>query len=73
MKISVSLPQADIEFLDSYAHDSGAGTRSGALHDAIQLLRSLSLRADYGAAWDEWAESADAEPWDATSADGLRR
>jgi len=71
--ISVSLPQADVEFLDQYAHDSRSTSRSSALHDAVQLLRSMSLRSDYAAAWDEWSESGEAEAWEFTNADCLRR
>ena len=72
MKVSVSLPPDDVKFLDDYARTQGLGSRSAALHQAVRQLRAAQLVADYGAAWDEWVASGDAEPWDLTAADGLR-
>ena len=40
MKISVSLPDEDVEFLDSYAESQGYGSRSAVVHTAVRLLRS---------------------------------
>ena len=71
MKVSVSLPDDDVEFLDSYAQARGLGSRSAALHQAVGLLRTAQLAAAYEDAWGSWAESGDAEAWDAASADGL--
>ena len=48
MKLSVSLPDVDIEFLDAYANQHAISTRSGALQRAIAALRpefGLSLSA----------------------------
>lgn len=70
MKLSVSLPDGDVEFIDHYANEHGVDSRSAVVHRALALLRSNELGADYAAAWDEWA-SSDAEHWDATIADGL--
>ena len=70
MKLSVSLPDGDVEFIDHYAAEHAVDSRSAVVHRALALLRSNELGADYAAAWDEWA-SSDAEPWDATVADGL--
>ena len=73
MKLSVSLPGEDVQFLDEYAREQGLGSRSAAVHRAVRVLRASELAADYEAAWDEWAASTDAELWDRTVADGLGR
>jgi len=70
MKVSVSLPGEDVEFLDAYAEEQGLESRSAALHKAVRLLRAAELGAAYESAWDEWV-AADAELWDITVADGL--
>jgi len=71
MKVSVSLPADDVEFLDEYARRQGIQTRSAALHRAVRLLRASGLGAEYEHAWEEWAESGEADLWDATAGDGL--
>jgi antitoxin MazE9 len=71
MKVSVSLPREDVEFLDEYAKKQGYESRSAVLHKAVRLLRATELSAAYENAWREWAESGDAEVWESTSADGL--
>lgn len=68
-KLSISLPDADVAFLDELNADS----RSAAVHRAIELARSLSLVDDYTAAYDEWVSSGDAELWDAVVGDGLTK
>ncbi|CAN5653559.1 type II toxin-antitoxin system antitoxin MazE9 [soil metagenome] len=70
MKVSVSLPGADIEFLDDYARQQGLQSRSAALHKAVRLLRAAELGGDYEGAWQEWAASGDAEVWESTTDDG---
>ena len=70
MKVSVSLPEDDIEFLDQYAERVGVGSRSAALHRAIRLLRASELADAYEQAWGEWAASDDAAAWESTIADG---
>jgi hypothetical protein len=71
VKLSVSLPGEDVDFLDTYAREAGLPSRSAALHRAVRLLRVAELSADYESAWDEWARSDDASAWDTTTADGL--
>lgn len=71
MKLSVSLPDEDVEFLDSYAESAGISTRSAALHRAIRLLRASSLGPAYESAWHEWDADGGAESWDIVTADGL--
>jgi Arc/MetJ-type ribon-helix-helix transcriptional regulator len=69
--MSVSLPQEDVEFLDTYVHDQGAASRSAALHKAVGLLRAARLADAYEDAWTSWESSDDPGTWDAALADGL--
>jgi Arc/MetJ-type ribon-helix-helix transcriptional regulator len=71
MKVSVSLPEEDVEFLDAYAESRGIASRSAVVHKAVRLLRASGLGAAYEQAWDEWHQS-EADPWEATTSDGLR-
>jgi Arc/MetJ-type ribon-helix-helix transcriptional regulator len=58
VKISVSLPDSDVVFIDRFAAETGE-TRSGALHRAIRSLRYEILGEQYAAAF------AEGSPWDA--------
>ena len=71
MKLSVSLPDDDVEYLDEYARAQRLESRSAALHKAVRLLRASELGSDYEDAWMEWAESDDDQLWDAVVDDGL--
>jgi Arc/MetJ-type ribon-helix-helix transcriptional regulator len=71
MKVSVSLPDDDVEYLDTYARERGLESRSAAVHKAVRLLRASELGAAYEDAWAEWKAGDDAELWDGASADGL--
>lgn len=71
MKVSVSLPEEDVEFLDSYAQAQGIESRSAALHKAVGLLRATQLGSAYEEAWASWAASGEASDWEAVTADGL--
>ncbi len=71
MKISVSIPEGDVEFLDDYAATHGMASRSAALQRAIRLLRANELSRHYAAAFAEWADDADSRVWDDAVADGL--
>jgi len=66
MKISASLPEEDVTFLDQYAAEHNE-SRSGALHRAVSLLRYRNLGDQYEAAW----SSDNADEWDVTVGDGL--
>ena len=70
MKLSVSLPDEDVGFLDAYARGQGFPSRSAVLQKAVRLLRSSELGGDYAGAWAEWAGSGEAEAWEATAGDG---
>ena len=71
MKVSVSLPDDDVEFLDAYARAQGIGSRSAAVQKAVRLLRSSSLGPAYEDAWREWVDDGDAAAWDSALGDGL--
>lgn len=71
MKLSVSIPEQDVEFIDTYASTHGLGTRSGVVQRALTLLRTSDLGKDYAAAWAEWEASGDADLWDSVVGDGL--
>ena len=72
MKLSVSLPDEDVEVLDAFAQRAGLSSRSAALQHAIRLLRHPDLEQDYAAAWQEWDDSGQREAWEGVTADGLR-
>jgi Arc/MetJ-type ribon-helix-helix transcriptional regulator len=71
MKVSVSLPGEDVEFLDAYAAAHAFPSRSAVLHHAVRALRHVELRESYRQAWDEWAGAGEAEVWESTAGDGL--
>lgn len=70
MKVSVSLPDDDVAFLDEYArtHDR---SRSAAVHEAIDTLRKEALADAYEDAFEEWESAGQEELWNQTSGDGL--
>lgn len=70
MKISMSLPEEDVAFLDVYAAEKGLPSRSAALHKAVRLLRATGLGAAYQSAWAEWSNE-DEQLWEPTASDGL--
>jgi len=70
MKVSVSLPGDDVQFLDAYAKEQGLESRSAALHRAVRLLRTAELGGTYEAAWDEWRAEGEDELWESTTGDG---
>jgi Arc/MetJ-type ribon-helix-helix transcriptional regulator len=71
MKVSVSLPEEDVAFVDEYASRLGNASRSSVLRRAIGLLRMTDLEDAYASAWDEWASGDDALLWEQTVADGI--
>ncbi|MBA3476428.1 MAG: antitoxin [Actinobacteria bacterium] len=71
MKVSVSLPGDDVQFLDDYAKEQGLESRSAAVHRAVRLLRTAELGGTYQAAWEEWAAEGEADLWGSTTGDGL--
>lgn len=71
MKISVSLPSEDVEFLDSHGAAQGFESRSAVVHKAVRLLRASELGASYEDAWSEWTKAGDHQSWEAAVGDGL--
>ena len=73
MKLSVSLPEADVEYLDQYATHRGLTSRSAVVHKAVRLLRASELGSAYEEAWADWAGSGDELVWDSVVGDGIAR
>jgi Arc/MetJ-type ribon-helix-helix transcriptional regulator len=71
MKVSVSLPDDDVEYLDAYVRHRGLESRSAAVHKAVRLLRASELAGAYEEAWADWDASEDAELWNGVAADGV--
>lgn len=71
MKLSVSLPDEDVEFIDRYLASEDVMSRSAVIQQAIGLLRVHSLQDDYASAFDEWADET--ETWDGVTADGIEQ
>ena len=73
MKVSISLPEDDVEFLDAYAQSQGIESRSAVVHKAVRLLRVSDLGEAYEQAFTSWDEEGEAAVWDAVAADGLEK
>ena len=71
MKVSVSIPDDDMAFLEAQIAAGRFPGRSAAVHAAIRSLRERELDAEYAASNREWRESGDADDWDALAGDGL--
>ncbi len=65
-KVSVSLPDSDIKYLESVASN-----RSAAVHIVIEQVRNAELINSYTDAFAEWQGSEDAKLWDSASGDGI--
>ncbi len=70
MKLSISLPEEEVEFVDAYAHSQAIKSRLGVIQAALRLLRISELADDYDSAWAERDEEDD-RTWDRSSPDGL--
>lgn len=71
MKVSVSIPERDVVFLDDYARAHGIASRSAAMHRAIRLLRASELSQHYADAFAEWEDSGEDQVWDTVVGDAL--
>ena len=71
MKISVSLPRDDVEFLDDYVRSQGVGSRSAVVRKAVGLLRTSDLGAAYEETWQEWIDSDEESLWETAIGDGI--
>ena len=63
MRVSVILPDDDVEFLDAYGQSRRIGSRSAVVRKAVRQLRVSSLGPAYEAAWTEAAEGDDGILW----------
>jgi Arc/MetJ-type ribon-helix-helix transcriptional regulator len=70
LKISVSLPAEDLEFLDTFRRTNGFHSRSAVVHIAIFMLQGAHLASSYEAAWAEWKDSPESAAWAAASTYG---
>ena len=70
MKLSVSIAEEDVVFIDRYAHEHGMAGRSSVVQQALAKLRLNELANQYGEAWTEWAVG-DEQHWSEASGDGL--
>lgn len=71
MKLSVSLPEDDVEYLDAAANARGYPSRSAVVHRAVRLLRATELGDDYANAWADWDKSPDSAEWSTATGDGI--
>ena len=71
MKLSVSLSEEDVRFLEEFARSQGMPSRSAALHCAVELLRASQLGPAYAEAFEEWERSGDSALWEPVTDDGL--
>jgi Arc/MetJ-type ribon-helix-helix transcriptional regulator len=71
MKLSISVPDEQMELLDRIVEQRCLASRSAAIQEAIDLLLNNALVADYKAAFADWDDTADATNWDAVAGDGL--
>ena len=66
MKISVNIPDDQVEFVDSRVSEGLYSSRSAAFAEALRLWRLTELEAGYEEAF------AEVDPaWDAVESDGL--
>jgi Arc/MetJ-type ribon-helix-helix transcriptional regulator len=65
MKVSVSIPDDDVAFLDAYATEPGVGSRSAAIQHAVAMLRASRLESAYELALADW-KGDPAAAWERT-------
>lgn len=70
MRVTVTLSDDYVEFLDRYAADHAMESRSDVVQRALLLLRTNELDEDYTAAWDDW-DASGGDAWDCAVGDGL--
>lgn len=64
MKLSVSLPEDDCEFLDKCVDDGIYASRSAVIARALRLLRAADLGKMYDEAFAEWQASDESVDWE---------
>jgi putative addiction module CopG family antidote len=68
VKLSVSLPESECEYLDQCVEEGLYPSRSAVLLRALRLLRSADLGAMYSDAIAEWEQSGNGSDWDSIDA-----
>ena len=71
MKLSVSLPDKDVAFIDRYIAKHGEESRSAVIRKALDALLTDQLVDEYVEAFREWEASGEEEVWDTAAGDGL--
>lgn len=71
MKLRVSLPEADVDFIDQFADEGGYRSRSAVLQKEVGMLRAGDLVSAYEDAFATWDEAGDDKLWEVADADGL--
>lgn len=66
-KVSLSLSESDLAFLDAQALEGRYPSRSAAIQDAVRLLRESRLADAYAEAYGEGYD----DEWDVVADDGL--
>ena len=64
MKLSVSLPDADCQFLDNCVDNGSYASRSAVVARALRLLRTADLGKMYEEAFAEWRASEEFTDWE---------
>lgn len=64
MKLSVSLPADDCEFLDKCVEDGTYASRSAVIARALRLLRAADLGKMYDETFTEWQASDESVDWE---------
>lgn len=71
MKLSISVPDSQMDLLDRVVQQRGLASRSVAIQQGIDLLLQDALVSDYRDAFSEWDEDGDAAAWQVVASDGL--
>lgn len=71
VKLSVSLSDSDVAYVDEIARVERSGNRSAVIHDMVRLFREIRSEDDYVKAFEEWDGSEDQKLWDSALMDGL--
>lgn len=70
MKLSISLPEKDVAYIDRHLADHDEPSRSAVIRKAIERLRFEELSEAYGELWKEWGTEDDLL-WETTVGDGI--
>ena len=71
VKLSVSVDQGVVPFIERYQNDHTVRTKSEVVERALELLRKAELEQAYKEAAQDWLENPDAALWENTVGDGI--